>query len=299
MTSRGAAYAAAVVAAALWGGNFVAVRLALDHFDPYLLTALRFAFVAALIPVVGWPRNVQVGTLLLYSLCSGVGQYLMSTVAIQLGLSPGLAALLMQFQVFISLALSWVILGESVRTTTIIGSALGLIGLIGVLAIGGNKAPWLASSVCLLAAAGWAVANVTIKRTTESVIRLQCASGLICLPAIWLAREWLLPSAPPALQALASAQLSGWLPAAYVVVASFAVAQVLWGKAIGAVGVATTSPIALLIPVFGVALAWLQLGENLSYQLLVSAAVVLVGVGVHVVPMALKKPAPAPQARTA
>jgi O-acetylserine/cysteine efflux transporter len=294
VTSRGAAYAAAVVAAALWGGNFVAVRLALGHFDPYLLTALRFTFVATLIPFVGWPRNMQVGTLLLYSLCSGIGQYLLSTVAIQLGLSPGLAALLMQFQVFISLVLSSIVLGESVRTTTIIGSFLGLLGLTGVLVTGGSKAPWLASSVCLLAAAGWAVANTTIKRTTESVIRLQCASGLICLPAVWLAREWLLPSAPPALQTLASAHLAGWLPMAYVVVASFAVAQVLWGKAIGAIGVAATSPIALLIPVFGVALAWLLLSENLSLQLLVSAAIVLVGVGVHVVPMALKKSAPAP-----
>lgn len=299
MTSRGAAYTAAVVAAVLWGGNFVAVRLALGHFDPYMLTALRFAFVAALIPFVGWPRNVQVGTLLSYALCSGIGQYLLSTVAIQLGLSPGLAALLMQFQVFISLALSSLVLGESVRTTTVVGSVLGLVGLTGVLVSGGSKAPWLASAVCLLAAAGWAVANTTIKRTTESVIRLQCASGLICLPAIWLAREWMLPSAPPALGALASVQLAGWLPMAYVVVASFAVAQVLWGKAISSIGVAATSPIALLIPVFGVALAWLLLGENLSLQLLVSSALVLVGVGVHIVPMALKKPAPAPRARTA
>ncbi|MES2939432.1 MAG: EamA family transporter [Pseudomonadota bacterium] len=298
MTSRGVAYAAAVAAAVLWGGNFVAVRLALEHFDPYLLTALRFAFVAALIPIVGWPRKMPVTTLLLYSLCSGIGQYLLSTVAIQLGLSPGLAALLMQFQVFISLALSWLILGESVRTTTIAGSVLGLAGLTGVLATGGSKAPWLASAVCLLAAAGWAFANTTIKRSTESVIRLQCASGLICLPAIWLARELALPGAPPALQALVQAPLAGWLPVAYVVIASFAVAQVLWGKAIGTVGVAATSPIALLIPVFGVALAWLLLDENLSVQLLVSAAVVLAGVAVHVVPMALK-PAPVPRARTA
>ncbi len=298
MTSRGAAYAAAVAAAVLWGGNFVAVRLALAHFDAYLLTALRFAFVAALIPIVGWPGKMPVATLLLYSLCSGIGQYLLSTVAIQLGLSPGLAALLMQFQVFISLALSWLLLGESVRTTTIVGSVLGLAGLTGVLATGGSKAPWLASAVCLLAAAGWAFANTTIKRSAESVIKLQCASGLICLPAIWLARELLLPGAPPALQALAQAPLAGWLPVAYVVVASFAVAQVLWGKAIGTVGVAATSPIALLIPVFGVALAWLLLDEQLSVQLLVASAVVLAGVAVHVLPMALK-PAPAPRARTA
>lgn len=287
MNVKRAAYASAVIAAMLWGGNFVAVRLALEHFDPYLLTMLRFAFVAALLPFVGWPK-VPVPTLLFYAACSGIGQYLLSTVAIQLGLSPGLAALLMQFQVFISLMLSWIILGESVRTATVIGSVLGLVGLTGVLAVGGSKAPWLASSVCLIAATGWALANMTIKRYPENVLRLQSATGLVCLPIVWLARELLVPAAPSVAHSLMEAPLVGWLPVAYVVVASFAVAQVLWGRAIGAIGVATTSPFALLIPVFGVALAWLLLGERLSVQLLLSAVLVLVGVGVHVIFMSFK-----------
>lgn len=297
MNFKRGAYASALIAAMLWGGNFVAVRLALEHFDPYLLTMLRFAFVAALFPFVGWPK-VPVPTLLFYAVCSGIGQYLLSTVAIQLGLSPGLAALLMQFQVFISLTLSWIILGESVRTATVIGSVLGLVGLTGVLAVGGSKAPWLAASVCLIAAAGWALANMTIKRYPENVLRLQSATGLICLPIVWLAREVLAPAAPSMAHSLMEAPLVGWLPVAYVVVASFAVAQVLWGRAIGAIGVATTSPFALLIPVFGVALSWLLLGERLSVQLLLSAVLVLVGVGVHIVFMSLKS-APASRVKAA
>jgi len=290
MSVRRGAYVAAIFAAALFGGNFVAVRLALDYFDPYLLTALRFALVAMLLPFVGWPR-VTTSTLLIYAMGSGIGQYLLSTVSIQLGLSPGLAALLLQFQVFMSLALGCVILGEPVRTTTIVGSILGVAGLTGVLATGSSKAPWLASSVCLISAAGWAVANMTIKRTAESVIRLQCASALICLPAVWLARDLLMPEAPSVVATFTQAPPASWLPVAYVTVASFGVAQALWGRAIAAIGLAAISPIALLIPVFGVALAALLLGENLSARLLVSAAVVLVGVGLHVVPISQGKTA--------
>lgn len=289
MNAKRAAYAGAVLAAMLWGGNFVAVSLALEHFDPYLLTAFRFAFVAALIPIVGWPR-LPLRVLLLYAACSGVGQYLLSTVAIQMGLSPGLAALLMQLQVFISLALSWMVLGESVRVTTVVGSVLGLAGLAGVLFTGGSKAPLLASVVCLAAATGWALANMTIKRTPDSMLRLQSAAGLICLPLVLLARESLMPAALPVTQALAQVPLSGWPPVAYVVVVSFATAQVLWGRAIRVIGVAATSPFALLIPVFGVALAWLWLDEHLSVQLQVSVAVVLIGMGVHVVPLARPTP---------
>jgi O-acetylserine/cysteine efflux transporter len=288
MMPKRSAYAAAIGAAALFGGNFVAVRLALDHFDPYLLTTLRFAIIAMLIPFVGWP-HVPVRTLLTYTIGSGIGQYLLSTLAIQLGLSPGLAALLIQFQVFISLALGCLILGEPVRTTTIVGSVLGVAGLVGVLATGGSKAPLVASSICLLSAAGWAVANLTLKQTSERIIRLQCASALICLPAVWAARTLMLPTAPSVVEALTQAPLTGWLAVAYVAIASFAVAQILWGRAIASIGLASTSPIALLIPVFGVALAALLLGEHLNSQVLLSACIVLVGVGLHVVPMALNR----------
>jgi O-acetylserine/cysteine efflux transporter len=280
------AFVAAVVAAMLWGGNFVAVRVALEHLDPYLLTALRFAFVAAVIPFVGWPR-VPLPTLLFYAACSGIGQYMLSTMAIQMGLSPGLAALLMQFQVFFSLVLSWLVLKESVTAATVIGSVLGVAGLTGVLLTGGTKAPVLASAVCLLAAIGWAAANMTIKRFPESVIRLQGASGLICLPIVWAARELLMPAAQPVGQILTQMPLTGWLSVAYVVIASFALAQMLWGFAIGTNGVAASSPFALLIPLFGMALAWLILGETLSNQLLLSATLVVVGVAAHIVPLAV------------
>src|SRR6218665_3620291 len=126
MHLKRAAYAVALVSTVLWGGNFVAARLALAHFDPYLLTALPFAFVPSLVPLVGWPR-LPLPTLLLYALCSGIGQSLLSTVAIDLGLSPGLAALLMQFQVFISFALGTLMLGELIRVATVVGSVLGLV----------------------------------------------------------------------------------------------------------------------------------------------------------------------------
>jgi len=297
MIEKRSAYAAAVGAAALFGGNFVAVRVALDSFDPYLLTTLRFASIALLIPFIGWPR-VGARILLTYTVGSGIGQYLLSTLAIQLGLSPGLAALVIQFQVFISLALGYLILGEPVRTATIIGSILGVAGLVGVLATGGSKAPVVASAVCLLSAAGWAVANMTLRQTKEPVIRLQCASALICLPVIWATRMLMLPAAPSLDHALTQAPLVGWLALAYVAIASFAVAQILWGRAIASIGLASTSPIALLIPVFGVALAALLLGEHLNAQVLLSAAVVLVGVGWHVVPTALNMAPVSPDKRS-
>jgi len=50
--------------------------------------------------------------------------------------------------------------------------------------------------------------------------------------------------------------------------------------------------------VFGVALAALLLGEHLNAQVLLSAAVVLVGVGWHVVPTALNTAPVSPDKRS-
>jgi len=125
-----------------------------------------------------------------------------------------------------------------------------------------------------------------LRRHPADLLKLQAATGLLCVPIVLAARQWLLPEAGPMVQALARMPASGWVPVGYAMVASFAIAQVLWGRAIGAIGVAATAPFALLVPVFGVALAWGMLGERLGAPLLGSAILVLLGVALHAVPIA-------------
>lgn len=50
-------------------------------------------------PFAGWPSGVPLRVLLAYSAASCMGQYLLSTVAMSLGLSSGIAAFVMQAQV--------------------------------------------------------------------------------------------------------------------------------------------------------------------------------------------------------
>jgi O-acetylserine/cysteine efflux transporter len=74
---------------------------------------------------------------------------------------------------------------------------------------------------------------------------------------------------------------------AYIALVSFVVAQVLWGRAIRALGVTVVSPFSLLIPIVGIWLAAFMLGERFSGQLLAWTGLAILGLGLHFFPLLL------------
>lgn len=276
----------ALLAVVLWAGNFVAIKLALHWVDPIFLTALRFGLVALLLPFVGWPHTIGHRVLLGYALASCLGQYLLSTMAIWLGLSAGITALVMQAQVFISIGLARWFLHERLRTTTLVGTLLAFIGLACVLVTGRAHVTVAGFVVCLIAAASWAAAGLMLRSHQEvvDVFQLQTASAALAFP-VTLACSFLLETRHYD-TALIRAEPIGFVAALfYSTWVSFALAQTLWGRAIQGLGLSIVSPLSMLVPVVGVTLAYLALGERYTLGLMASVALVLVGLAVHFVPI--------------
>ena len=94
MTTRDRMLALTVVV--LWGLNFIAIRLCLDHFPPFFFAALRFAVMA--VPVVLFVRfpRMQIKWFLLYAFGFGVGQFAFLFLAMNIGMPTGLASLVLQ-----------------------------------------------------------------------------------------------------------------------------------------------------------------------------------------------------------
>ena len=91
----------------IWGVNFVAVFIALENFPPFLLSALRFAL-SALPWVFFMPRpKGSVKLIVYYGLFNFALQFGFIFTGIQLGISPGLASLVLQIQVFFSMGLAF------------------------------------------------------------------------------------------------------------------------------------------------------------------------------------------------
>ena len=119
----------ALAVVAVWGTNFVVIKLALGHMPPLLFATLRFAVV--LLPAVFFvPRPaVGWGNLAAYGLLIGVGQFGLLFVAMNGHISPGLASLVIQVQVFFTIGLAMMMAGESLQRVQWVALALGAAGL--------------------------------------------------------------------------------------------------------------------------------------------------------------------------
>ncbi|MCP2366087.1 O-acetylserine/cysteine efflux transporter [Agromyces flavus] len=161
MTRRDMLLAALV--ATMWGFNFVVIDWGMDGIPPLFFVAIRFAVVALAVvvvprPLASWKTVVGVG------LFMSLGQFALLYTSIALGLQPGIAALLLQAQVVLTILVAALALRERPTHLQVAGVLLGTVGL-GIVAFGrGGDAPALAVVLCLLAALSWAVGNVVARR---------------------------------------------------------------------------------------------------------------------------------------
>ncbi|MBP9150269.1 MAG: EamA family transporter, partial [Rhodoferax sp.] len=119
----------ALAVVAVWGSNFVVIKLALAHMPPLLFATLRFMVVVLPMvlllprPAVPW-RNLAA-----YGLLIGVGQFGLLFVAMNGHISPGLASLVIQVQVFFTIGLALLMAGETLQRVQWLALALAASGL--------------------------------------------------------------------------------------------------------------------------------------------------------------------------
>jgi O-acetylserine/cysteine efflux transporter len=267
----------AVVVAVVWGINFVVIDAGLRHFPPLLFVALRFTFVA--LPAVFFVRRPQVGFwwVLAVGTFLGVGQFGFLFVGIDRGMPAGLASLVLQAQALFTVLFAVVLLHERPRGRQIAGMAVATLGLA-VIAVGRASAvPVLAVMLTLAAAASWGVANIATRvAQPRNGLRLVVWSSLV--PPVPLAIMSLIFEGPDADRAaLTNLDLAGVAALAYIVVFASLVGYGIWNTLLHRYPASTVAPFSLLVPVVGIAAAWLTLGEVPGVAELVGAVAVLAG----------------------
>jgi O-acetylserine/cysteine efflux transporter len=105
----------ALAVVAVWGTNFVVIRIGLDHLPPLLFATLRFTLV--LLPMAFFVKRPAVSWLNLaaYGVLIGAGQFGLLFVAMKGHISPGLASLVVQTQVFFTIGMAMQINREKVQ----------------------------------------------------------------------------------------------------------------------------------------------------------------------------------------
>jgi len=271
----------ALAVVAVWGTNFVVIKLALGALPPLLFAALRFALV--LLPGLFFFARpaVPLGNLALYGLLIGVGQFGLLYVAMNGHISPGLASLVIQVQVFFTIGLAMRLAGERVRSFQWFALLLASAGIaIIILHTDGSTTP-LGLFIVLLAALAWAGGNIAAKQgAPANMLAYVVWSSAFAVPplvALSLAVEgWDAISA-----ALRAADGGTWAAVAWQSWGNSLFGYAAWGWLLARHPAATITPMALLVPVFGMGGAALMLDESLPAWKLAAAALVMAGLALN------------------
>lgn len=267
----------AVAVAAVWGTNFVVIRIALAHLPPFLFATLRFTF--ALLPAIFFLKRPAVPWthLAAYGVTIGAGQFGLLYIAMAHSISPGLASLVVQTQVFFTIGFAMWFAGERIRTVQVVALGMGAVGL-GIVAVhrGGDVTP-LGLVLVLLAAACWAGGNL-IARAGGPVNMLAYVvwSSLFAVPPL-LALSLLFDGVPAIVQALRNADGVTWASVLYQSIGNSLFGYASWAWLLARHPAATVSPFALLVPVFGIATSALVMAEPLQGWKIAAGVLVLSG----------------------
>ncbi|MBF2719322.1 EamA family transporter [Psychrobacter sp. NG254] len=293
----------AVLVTFIWGVNFTFIAWGLESFPPLMLTALRFFFTA--VPLVFLLKPPKFNrTLFIYAIGTFVMQYSFVFTAMHLGASAGLTALLLQIQIFITVLLAFVMLGESVSRMQLVGMLIGVLGL-GVIALNlGGDMP-LSGFVCILIAAiGWSFGNIASKQASTqaaekvtlkgedvstvppttgsnkasalSALTLVVWGGLIACVILTLS-SLIFETDTWQMATFTQASLKSWLSLGFIVYISTLVGFGLWAHLLSQNTASKIMPFALLVPVFGMTTSVLLTGEVVTWWKMLAMMLILSG----------------------
>lgn len=270
----------AVFVTLLWGLNFVAIPLGLQNLPPIFLSFLRLFIVSITATFFVKKPKAPAKKVIFYGLTMFSLQFSFLFSSIQAGLSPALAPLLLQTQVFFTAAFALIWLKEKLTYWQIAGA---LIAFAGIFLVGldsqGESTP-LGILLVLASALSWGLGNIVTKQIGNvDRVSLVVWGCLVAWPPVLLVS--LCVEGPHAIgQALMELDWTSVGSILYLSFGSQLLAFILWNRLIYLYPLATIAPYTLLIPIFGALSS--SLVFSLPIQTVEVVAFVLVILGLSV-----------------
>ncbi len=274
-------------AVAVWGGSFIATKIALRDAAPVTIVWTRFGIgvliLGLTVGVRGAFRRPGLRDLAYFALLGGLGitfhQWLQSTGLIT-AQATTTAWIVASTPVFMAL-LGWLFLRESLGWVRMFGILLAAAGVLLVV----SRGDWRALSVgqfgtpgdllILISAPNWAVFS-TLSR--DGLRRYPAALMMFFVMGF----GWLFSSVfflnGPGLADLSRLTLDGWAAVLFLGIACSGLAYIFWYDALQALPSAQVGVFLYLEPLVTVAVAGLMLGEALTPATLVGGFIILLGV---------------------
>lgn len=269
----------ALAVVAVWGSNFAVIRLALDHLPPLLFAALRFALVV--LPAVAFVRRPPVAwhNLAAYGVLIGVGQFGLLYVAMRGHISPGLASLVIQTQVFFTIAMAMA--KQTLRGFQWVAVSIAGTGMAVIVAHTDGMTTPLGLALVLTAALSWAAGNMVSRQAGQiNMLGYVVWSSLFAVPPL-LGLAVVFEGWDSLVAGIGQAGTGTWLAVVWQAWGNSLFGYAAWGWLLSRYPVATITPMALLVPLFGLGASAIWLHEPLPAWKLAAAALVMGGLALN------------------
>jgi len=272
----------------IWGANFTVIKIGLEEIPPVLFSALRFAIVA--IPAVffiPFPKT-SFWNVLGVGIFLGVIKFSLLFISMDVGVSAGLASLLLQAQVVFTIVLSVFIFKEEIKKNQLIGIVIAVLGFSMFFFTNEGNLTVIGLVLILFAGIFWAISNLIMKNM-KNVDLLHFMVWVSLIPPIPLAiLSYFMENSDP-ISLLLDTSIELWIAVLYTGFISTLLAFAIWGYLLKTYTAATVTPFALLIPVVGMLVSSIFLNEKLGLIEIVGSATVMLGLIVCVLGNRLMK----------
>ena len=257
--------------------NFVVIQVGLKGFPPLLLCAVRFGL-AAVPGVFFFPKpKAPLKYIMGYGLFTYTLQFGFLFSGIYHGLSPGLASLVHQMQVFFSIGLAALVFRDRPTVWKIFGAMISFFG-IGIVAVHvGGDLSLIGLILTLIGSFSWATGNMFSKKVeAQSPLALVVWGNLVAFPVI-LALSLFVEGPSLILASFQSISISTIGAICYLVFLSTHIGYGAWGFLLNSHPTSTVVPFTLLIPIFGFLSSAFFLGEALPTWKILASIFVMSG----------------------
>ena len=282
--------------AALWGGSFLFMRVAVPEFGPVALSAMRVAGAALLLLPLLAARG-QLGALRAHWQPIGIVGITNSALPF-LGfayaassLEAGLSSIFNSTSPLFAAVIAWAWLGDRLTPARLLGLVIGFGGVVWIawdrsgLKAGGSA--W-AVAACMVASLfyGWSSAFARKRLVGVPPLAVAAGSQLSATLALAVPAAFAWPAVAPSAFA--------WSMTAVLAVVCTGLAYILYFRLIANVGSLNAIAVTFLVPIFAVLWGGLFLHERLTLPLLAGCAVIFIGTALATGLLRLPARRPAP-----
>ncbi len=266
----------------VWGLNFIAIKVSLTEIPPLLLVFARFFLTS--IPAIFFIKRPKTPfkMVVLYGLFMFALQFFLLFMGMYAGMTPGLASLLQQFQVFFTILLAMIFLGEKSHLWQIIGALISFLGIALVaMNLSGGVTP-SGFALCIAAPAAWGTGNIISKKIGKvNMISLVVWGSLIAWPPLLVLSLFV----DGFDKLLFTIQHLNWLSSGAVLYITYLATLFgfgTWSWLLHQHRMGTIAPFTLLVPIVAIISSALILKEPLQSWKVLAAFLVISGLCVNI-----------------